>query len=737
MFKQAMVLHQQGQVEAAAAVYRQVLASMPRHADALHLLGLITHQQGNAGQAVDLLTRAVSANAEIARYHCSLANALRDAGRMGDAITAYRRALTLDPRDGESLNNLGGTLSLAGRADAAAEYYGRLVALYPDVPDAHLNLAGARLSQGDLVAAAALLERACALDVTRADAKDLLVRVREEIRQAEYAWNEVSCALTMSAGAADVEDGLEARRAFVACMFSQRWADASMPLRARMAQAIADPWASPIDLGSACQRFLRQNAAVRRCVEVADAAWPAPLAAEALFEDRLPALAADPLLRALLENVQCCDLALEKFFTLARRALLQRAVRADSVLNDDEAALLASLAAQCFINEYVWCVEPDERQSVDRLAADFVAPCEADASAVRDRLLAIAAYRPLASLGVADDFAGAAWSPILQSLVDQQIVEPAREARLRTTLPALTEISAGVSGAVRAQYEEHPYPRWTRLPPADAPVSLKDYLAAHFPHAGVALRDENGAPEILVAGCGTGLQAIGAARQFAGARVLAVDLSLASLAYAKRKSAEFGLANISYAQADILQIEGIGRSFDEIEAMGVLHHLQDPLEGWRKLLRLLRPGGVMRIGLYSEIARRAVVAARERIATRGYGADAEGMRRFRKDLMLGADDETLAALLRFADFFSLSECRDLLFHVQEHRFTIPQLAASLASLGLRFIGFILDPATATAYRQQFPDDVAMTDLANWERFEEAHPDVFAGMYRFYVQCAEA
>jgi 2-polyprenyl-3-methyl-5-hydroxy-6-metoxy-1,4-benzoquinol methylase len=58
-----------------------------------------------------------------------------------------------------------------------------------------------------------------------------------------------------------------------------------------------------------------------------------------------------------------------------------------------------------------------------------------------------------------------------------------------------------------------------------------------------------------------------------------------------------GRSNIEYGQADILKLGSLGRSFDLIESSGVLHHLADPLAGWRVLLSLLRPGGFMMIGL--------------------------------------------------------------------------------------------------------------------------------------------
>ena len=122
--------------------------------------------------------------------------------------------------------------------------------------------------------------------------------------------------------------------------------------------------------------------------------------------------------------------------------------------------------------------------------------------------------------------------------------------------------------------------------------------------------------DILVAGCGTGQQPIGTAQRFPRASVLAIDLSLASLAYAKRKSDAAGVA-IEYAQADILELD-LDRRFDIVESSGVLHHLADPMCGWAALEKLVKPGGFMRIGLYSELGRSNVIALRAMIAERGY-----------------------------------------------------------------------------------------------------------------------
>jgi len=147
------------------------------------------------------------------------------------------------------------------------------------------------------------------------------------------------------------------------------------------------------------------------------------------------------------------------------------------------------------------------------------------------------------------------------------------------------------------------------------------------------------------------------------------------------------------------------------------------------LLALLRPNGFMRIGLYSELARRDIVAARAFCAARGYRPIASDIRAARHELA-GME---FKGLTRTYDFFSTSECRDLLFHVQEHRFTLPQIAAFLAAHALAFVGFELPGAVVTAYRQRFPDDAALRRLDRWQTFETERPDTFAAMYQFWVQ----
>jgi SAM-dependent methyltransferase len=100
---------------------------------------------------------------------------------------------------------------------------------------------------------------------------------------------------------------------------------------------------------------------------------------------------------------------------------------------------------------------------------------------------------------------------------------------------------------------------------------------------------------------------------------------LTSICYAMSKTRELGVRNIEYAQADIMKLGSIGKTFDMIESIGVLHHLAEPEAGWRQRLSLLRPGGFMRLGLYSERARQHVVAARKLISLMKFDCDVDGV----------------------------------------------------------------------------------------------------------------
>ncbi len=222
------------------------------------------------------------------------------------------------------------------------------------------------------------------------------------------------------------------------------------------------------------------------------------------------------------------------------------------------------------------------------------------------------------------------------------------------------------------------------------------------------------------------------ALSYSNLQVTAIDLSRRSLAYAQRKTEELGLSHITYAQADILELGSWKQTFDAIECAGVLHHLQDPLKGLDILLSLLKPGGTMMIGLYSEIAREGIVKARAEIAARGLRGSTSDIRAFRQEILANPDSDLSRELLWRGDFYTVSACRDMIFHVQEHRFTLPQIKQILADRHLKFIAFNADSQKTKGFQETYPRHEDLTNLDLWHQYETKNPRTFANMYQFWV-----
>ena len=139
----------------------------------------------------------------------------------------------------------------------------------------------------------------------------------------------------------------------------------------------------------------------------------------------------------------------------------------------------------------------------------------------------------------------------------------------------------------------------------------------------------------------------------------------------------------------------------------------------------------MKIGLYSELARQHIVEMRQEISTTGVGSNDAAMKSFRTTVMM-SDQNHHKKILNSSDFYSLSELKDLLFHVQEQRFTIHQIQDCLAELGLKFCGFE-SAEIVSHFKRTYSGASDPYDLDKWQTYEEANPGAFGGMYQFWCQ----
>ena len=129
-----------------------------------------------------------------------------------------------------------------------------------------------------------------------------------------------------------------------------------------------------------------------------------------------------------------------------------------------------------------------------------------------------------------------------------------------------------------------------------------------------------------------------------------------------------------------------------------------------------------------------MVKAKELIKERNYKNTTMDIKNFRQDILDKKVDPLIQEVTAHLDFYSTSMTRDLLFHVQEHQFTIPQISEMLKDLNLKFLGFSFsNPLVQKKFSESFPEDKNNVSLDNWYQFEINNPDIFIGMYQFWVR----
>jgi tetratricopeptide (TPR) repeat protein/SAM-dependent methyltransferase len=741
-----------GRLDVAAARLDRVLSIDPRDSDALLLSAGVAFRQQDHGLAIERLTRLLEARPSFAQAHFNLALYLAAQDRRAEAEARYREAIRLQPTFLEASTNLGNLLRSMGRLEEAEALHRSVVEETPRAAHAWLNLASSLKELGRLADAEGACREALRLDPHFTDAHNNLGNVLLGRGQHDAAIAAFEAALRLRPADADVEcnralalklagrvaeavpvalaafrrgANKRATRMLADCLRVARFEATTSELEATLATLLDLPAIDPDDLVPAVVSALHANATLAPLLErAAGAGFPETLAAASAAQGL-----DNPLLLRLMTLTTIFDAGFEQLFTRTREALLFDPTLRRRV----PLAFLAALAHQCFLAEYVYAESAAEATAVAALSRDIAQALRNGSGLAPDSVAMLACYRALGREPFAAVLRDCTDLAVCASVIARQVIEPAEEVAIAAALPSLSPIEDTVSMQVRAQYEANPYPRWCKAGLPD-PLPFARAVRELFPDTRIDAAVDTTSPRILVAGCGTGKHAILTACRYANARVTAVDLSRGSLAYGARQARGLGVRNIEFLQADILDLGRLEADFDLVESFGVLHHLRDPMAGWRVLAALVKRGGLMMIGLYSEIARKPVVEARRIIAERGYPATLEGVRRFRADLRASGDTVLRGALEQSVDFYSASGCRDLLFHVQEHRYTMPQIETSVRALDLEFIGLELHDATVLArYRARFPDDPGATSFTNWDKFEREHPDTFAESYKFWLR----
>ena len=603
-------------------------------------------------------------------------------GHLDAAIAAYSKALTIKPDYAEANNNMGIVLKKQGKLEKAVEAYNKALAIKPKFSEAYNNLGNALQEQGKPIAAIEAYNNALAI-------------------KPDYPNTYRNIGLCLK--------GLIFNKPYPALQKTiNRLLDKRNCVRP---SDVAGTAISLLKFEPNLQKYL-QAPYVRGC--------------EQTLQQAILDISEIPLLLKLMSICPLPDFALESLLTDVRAGILFALPYLEGTLSIIE--FQSALALQCFSNEYLYEQSKNEENAIKVLEASVEALLSKGEQPSPQAVLCLASYKALYKLKLCDRLTD---NNNIHQVFTRQITEPKIENNLKSNIPVLERITEDVSLKVREQYEDSPYPRWVNLGLSPNGISIPEMVV----QSKIKIFDpkvfDTCSPNILIAGCGTGQHPIGTAARFKNSKLLAIDLSRSSLAYAKRKTEGIDHLNIEYMQADILNLEQLNRQFDIIESIGVLHHMNDPMAGWKVLRNCLKVGGLMNIGLYSEIARKHIVEMRKEISQSGIGSNDAAMKSFRSYVM-ASDEEHHKLIYDSIDFYSMSTLRDLLFHVQEHRFTIPQIKHCLSDLGLKFCGFE-EYRLVQNFRLKYAGADDPYNLDKWEEYEEANPHTFAGMYQFWCQ----
>lgn len=168
-FERAQKAHRQGKLREAFHRYDAIIKADPRHAQALHLSGVVLHQSGQHQAAAERMQASLRIDPSPADVWSNLALALEAAGWRDAAVEALQRALQREPRSAELASNLAALLIANGdfaNAEAAAL---EATAADPQHPHGWYSLALALERQHRTLGALNAVSRAVALDPRQAE----------------------------------------------------------------------------------------------------------------------------------------------------------------------------------------------------------------------------------------------------------------------------------------------------------------------------------------------------------------------------------------------------------------------------------------------------------------------------------------------------------------------------------------------------------------------------------------
>ncbi len=667
-------------IEEAEITTKKAIEVQPGLSNAHSILGLILNAQGRMTEAEDSILKAIKLDPMLADAHLNHGVILKDQNKWEEAEIATRKAINLNPDMAIAYLNLGALLQQKNRLEEAHNSTLKAIELQPNLEDAHLNIATILQLEGNYEEAINHAKQELDVSPLKQDAYILLSSLIKECDLSVFSIDQIIYFLSLLLKRKDIDHN---------------------------------------NLFPAIRKIVPD----KRLFDLESSEGP-------IIDDaRFQTIIKNKVIIQALGIMTFKTTLWEDLLTKARKEICHLAIRKTNRKSTVIIDFTIALAEQCFLNEYVFYKDNDEEEYLTKIIQDIENSIFDEFS-----ISILACYMPIYKipnlLPLLKEYKSRNIN--FNSLIKLQLEEPMEENKMAPNIKSIGSIKDKVSKEVRSQYEEHPYPRWRFASyTANNKQSLNSSLNREIYPNNISKASSQALNRILVAGCGTGRQLIDTSG-YKNAEITAIDLSLSSLAYAQRKINEYGINNIELIHMDILDIPSLGKSFDLIECSGVLHHMKEPEEGLRSLIKVLSRNGYIKLGLYSEAARAEIVEARRIIKSEKVNTTDDSIRDFRHRLAAG-DFPEIKSINQWSDYYSTSMCRDLCFHVQEHRYSINSLKKILNKFDLNFLGFVLPKPIKDNYAKLYPDDSNQLNLNNWHEFELSNRSTFAEMYQFWIE----
>lgn len=670
----------------AEKLYKEILELKPNHYETICYLGLIYAQTKKLDLSCKMFLKALKMNPENAGLNNNLGNIFFELGNIEKSIDYFQKAIKIDPKFIDAYFNLSLAFKNVGKLDEAINSLKKIIFLKPNDLKSIISIA-------------------------------IIYQNEEKIEQ--------SFLYFIKAMKVDPND-LETRNLFLEL------------IKTTNLHSLTKKY--PKEIKNIFLFFLKQNNINHDDIfnnaklfiyfhqdkEKVERIYKSQ---ELLLDnDNIKQNLTDEYFYLMLQKCLFRDIFLENFLTKIRREILLDLSDKKKKILKNYLNFIISLSQQCFFNEYLFFETNEEKKALLKLENKII-----NNNSIDELEVAIfACYKLLNEFQTLSNslLKYRSKNILFTEMVNLQIIEPLKENDLKKTIKSIEKISNQTSLKVREQYEQNPYPRWRYAKSTKIANFSDKFKKEIFPNKKDFINNFSN-PNVLIAGCGTGKH-LAHTIYYENANISAIDLSLSSIAYAKRMIEEIGYEKINFLKGDILSLKNLNTKFDIIECVGVLHHMEKPIEGLEILINLLKSNGVIKLGLYSELARGDVVKIRDLIKKEGINNSLESIRYIREKVKNNSDNSLFKKISMNYDFFSTSNVRDLIFHVKEHRFSIPSIKKILNDLKLEFLGFS-NPYIKKKYSINFPDDKKNILLDNWQKFEQKYPDSFYDMYQFWLK----